>query len=57
MWAPHGRRDLTGVFDESNCMAGGLGRLTATSFLLSMLDAMGAIGNFRPADREFIFPN
>jgi len=54
--APNGRRDLTGLFGESHCMAGGLGRLTATSFLISMLDAMGAIGNFRPADREFILP-
>lgn len=55
--SPNGRRDLTGVFGESNCMAGGLGRLSATSFLISMLDAMGAIGNFRPADREFILPS
>jgi hypothetical protein len=38
-------------------MAGGLGRLSATSFLISMLDAMGAIGNFRPADREFMLPS
>jgi 2,3-bisphosphoglycerate-independent phosphoglycerate mutase len=55
--APNGRRDMIGIFGESNCMTGGLGRLSATSFLISMLDAMGAIGNFRPADREFIFPS
>ena len=54
--APNGRRDLMGVFGESACMTGGLGRLSATSFLFSMLDAMGAIGNFRPADSDFVFP-
>jgi 2,3-bisphosphoglycerate-independent phosphoglycerate mutase len=55
--APNGRRDLTGVFGESHCMTGGLGRLSATSFLYSMLDAMEAIGNFRPDDSDFILPN
>lgn len=55
--APNGRRDLTGVFGESHCMTGGLGRLSATAFLYSMLDAMGAIGNFRPGDSDFILPN
>lgn len=54
--APKGRRDASVTFGELSCMAGGMGRLSATSFLISMLDAMGAIGNFRPVDRDFIFP-
>jgi len=54
--APNGRRDLSGMFGESACMTGGLGRLSATSFLISMLDGMGSIGNFRPDDYDFIFP-
>jgi hypothetical protein len=37
-------------------MAGGLGRLSGTSFLISLLDAMGAIGNYTPFDRDFLFP-
>jgi 2,3-bisphosphoglycerate-independent phosphoglycerate mutase len=54
--APHGRRDATAVFGESSCMKGGLGRVSATSFLVGMLDAMGAVGNFRPSDRGFLWP-
>jgi 2,3-bisphosphoglycerate-independent phosphoglycerate mutase len=54
--APHGRRDAVSAFGESCCMNGGLGRVTATSFLVGMLDAMGAIGNFRPSDRPFLWP-
>jgi len=54
--APNGRRDQVTAFDESSCVAGGLGRLSATAFLLSLLDAMGALGNYRPSDREFLFP-
>ena len=56
MTAPHGRRDAVSAFGESSCMKGGLGRVTATSFLVGMLDAMGAIGNFRPSDRPFLWP-
>ena len=54
--APNGRCDKVIAFDEGSCAAGGLGRLSGTSFLLSLLDAMGAIGNYRPSDRDFLFP-
>ena len=54
--APNGRRDAVTAFDESACMTGGLGRLSGTSFLISLLDAMGAIGNYTPFDRDFLFP-
>lgn len=56
MLAPNGRRDAVAALGESACMAGGLGRVSATSFLLGMLDAMGAMNNYEPADRTFVFP-
>ena len=56
MLAPNGRRDAVELFGESTCIAGGLGRITATSFLIGMLDAMGAMRNFEPADRRFLMP-
>ncbi len=56
MLAPNGRRDGVTTFGESSCMAGGLGRISGTSFLVSMLDAMGAMGNYKPVDRVFLFP-
>ncbi|MCG6967041.1 MAG: alkaline phosphatase family protein [Chromatiaceae bacterium] len=56
MVAPNGRRDAVMVFGESSCMVGGMGRVSATSFLIGMLDAMGAMNNFEPADRPFLLP-
>lgn len=49
--APKGRRDQSVVFGESGCAIGGLGRLTATSYLVSLLDTMGALKNYQPLDR------
>ncbi len=54
--APNGRRDAATVFNESACAAGGIGRVSATAFLLSLLDAMAAIGNYNPSYRELMFP-
>ena len=51
--APLGRKDSCTRFGESSCMNGGLGRISATAFITSMLDAMGALQNYRPADRRF----
>ncbi len=53
LYAPHGRRDTCQTFGETACMGGGLGRISATSFLASLLDAMGCVANFRPADRLY----
>jgi 2,3-bisphosphoglycerate-independent phosphoglycerate mutase len=55
---PHGRRDLCQRFGETECMTGGLGRITGTAFLTSLLDAMGVIPNFRPSQhwRQLGFP-
>jgi len=54
LYAPNGRRDGCERFGETACLCGGLGRITATGFLCSMLDAMGAMHNYHPADRPFL---
>ena len=56
LYSPAGRRDACLHFGEKHCAAGGLGRITATSFLLSLLDYMGCLHNFRPSDRIFFYP-
>ncbi len=53
LYAPLGRRDHLGSFGERGCAGGGLGRLTATSFLTSMLDAMGLLSSFKPGQQIF----
>ncbi len=50
---PAGRRDQTTRFDETTCMTGGLGRITGTALLASLLDAMGAITHYRPSDAPY----
>jgi 2,3-bisphosphoglycerate-independent phosphoglycerate mutase len=50
---PVGRRDLTVRFNETDSSSGALSRLTAQSFLISTLDAMGCLTNFKPSDTEF----
>jgi hypothetical protein len=35
-------------------MGGGLGRISATAFLISLLDGMAAIENYRPPYRDFV---
>ena len=50
LYAPRGRRDLCSQFGESHCAGGGLGRVSATGFLCSMLDAMGFMHKFKPGE-------
>ncbi len=50
---PGTRRDSCTTFGETSCMQGGLGRITAAGFLMSTLDAMGAMHNYRPDDLGF----
>jgi len=52
-----GRIDNVTTFGETNCMQGGLGRITGNGFLLSVLDAMGALPNYHPFDSVFIGGN
>ncbi len=47
---PAGRRDRVEKYNETDCIAGSLGRITAHGFLLSVLDAMGALSSFKPAE-------
>lgn len=50
LYAPMGRRDLCSRFGESYCAGGSLGRVSATGFLCSMLDAMGFMHKFKPGE-------
>ncbi|MFC1603351.1 2,3-bisphosphoglycerate-independent phosphoglycerate mutase [Pseudomonadota bacterium] len=50
---PDTRRDSCANFGESSCMQGGLGHITATGFLLTALDAMGVLHNYRPEDLPY----
>jgi len=50
---PFGRKDLATRFNETDCTLGALGRLTAQSFLTSVLDAMGCLSNYKPSEMEF----
>ncbi len=53
---PSGRKDLVVRFNETHCAAGGLGRLTAQGFLVSVLDAMGCLSNYKPSGTAFYRP-
>ena len=53
--SPTGRIDACKKFGETQCMMGGLGRIPAYAFLLSMLDYMGCLHNFRTADKLFFY--
>lgn len=52
--APHIRRDDVQTFSEIACLRGGLGRLSATSFLCAFLDHMNRMYAFRPHDDMFL---
>jgi len=49
---PETRRDNCLAFGETDCMQGGLGRITGNGFIMSALDAMGAMHNYRTEDQE-----
>lgn len=50
--SPTGRRDLCTRFNETMSIGGGLGRISAPSFLRTVLDAAGAVSAYTPADRK-----
>ncbi|MDH3690490.1 MAG: 2,3-bisphosphoglycerate-independent phosphoglycerate mutase [Gammaproteobacteria bacterium] len=50
----HGRKDDCTGFGESQCMRGGMGRLGANGFLLSVLDYMGRLSNYTASDSLFV---
>lgn len=54
LYSPNGRCDKSSRFSELECMYGGLGRLSASSFLLTILDHMGKLHNFKNEDSTYI---
>jgi 2,3-bisphosphoglycerate-independent phosphoglycerate mutase len=55
IYNPRGRVDACKAFSEIACSSsGGLGRITSNGFLLSMLDQMNQLENYRPKDSVFI---
>ena len=57
LYAPLGRRDDCQSYGETSCMKGGLGRISGHTFLLSLLDNMGYLGNYKPTDRSTFGPD
>lgn len=53
LYAPRGRRDLCLEFGETTCITGGLGRISGHAFLMSILDEMGYLQNYRTTDSPF----
>ncbi len=51
--APGGRRDGNADFGETACARGSLGRLTSSEFVMSFLDAMGAVPEWRPGSATY----
>ena len=49
----HSRKDAIRAFGETNCINGGLGQISPTAFLCSLLDQMNRIHNFRPQDFDY----
>lgn len=54
LYSPNSRRDKSSAFSEQECMYGGLGHLSANSFLLTILDQMGILHNFKNEDTAYI---
>jgi 2,3-bisphosphoglycerate-independent phosphoglycerate mutase len=51
--APGGRRDPCREFGETQCLSGGLGRIPARAFLLTLLDEMGRMHNYSTQDSQY----
>jgi len=51
--APGGRQDNARAFGEASCCSGGLGRIDSSGFLVSLLDHMNRLENFKPEQRHF----
>ena len=56
LYVPNGRRDHCLQFGETNCANGGLGRVSGTGFICSMLDGMNRMGNLKPVDIAYYAP-
>lgn len=52
--APGARRDNCRLFGETAAMAGGLGRIPSQSLLLTVLDTMGCLSNYKVTDEVYL---
>ncbi len=50
---PLGRKDRVKRFNETDCIAGSLTRLTAQGFLTSVLDAMGCLSSYSASEMAY----
>lgn len=55
IYNPCGRVDICKEFSESASASGGLGRINSLGFLLTLLDQMNRLENFKPKDSSYIF--
>ncbi|MEW8219081.1 MAG: 2,3-bisphosphoglycerate-independent phosphoglycerate mutase [Candidatus Thiodiazotropha taylori] len=55
IYNPYGRVDGCKSFSESACAIGGLGRINSLGFLITFLDQMNRLENFRPKDSTYLF--
>jgi 2,3-bisphosphoglycerate-independent phosphoglycerate mutase len=55
IYNPRGRVDGCREFSERACNRGGLGRINSSGFLLTMLDQMNQLENFRAQDAIYIY--
>lgn len=53
LWARNGRIDAETTFNETACIRGGLGQITANGYLLTLLDAMGRVPNYHLSHSVF----
>jgi len=54
IYSAHGRYDKCRAYSEQECLYGGLGHLSSSSFLLTILDQMGRVHNFKKEDTDYI---
>ena len=52
--APNGRKDKCASFGETECMRGGLGRISANAFLLTLLDGLNRLQEYRTSDAPLL---
>lgn len=57
VYAVNGRKDACRSFGETESTRGGLGRISAHAFLLTILDAMDRLHEYRTSDAPFLAQN
>ena len=54
IYAENSRIDACNTFSETSCMQGGLGRISSNTFLLTLLDLMNRLHEYRPSDGRYL---